>query len=223
MIIPFITLIWYNSIATLCLYKGLVHKKREHLIHSIVCFTNSFCSILQIANLDIIYVNDQHIKYLRYVEWTICSPLMILELAIILKLSIFQNITLIILTLSFCICGSIAALPIKLWIKIYLGTQGTFFSGIIILYIWKVIYDKKFNNDNISIPLLTLISTTLIWPCFVLTWGLGPDIFHIINTHQEFLAQTILSIILKTSAVYYSTFMQEDQIETYIDYLFSFF
>jgi bacteriorhodopsin len=170
--------------------------------------------------MDVLHFDGKPIKYLRYVEWSICSTLMLLEMMISSKLSPTQMTPLLVLTLSFCVCGTIAALSVLLWVKLLMAVQGTFYCVIVILRMWRVTLEKSTQKDiDIDVAILNLLMASAIWPMFVLTWGLGPDVFGVITDVQETLAELIASMVLKTVGMTYAFVSTNERVESFVDFV----
>ena len=223
-ILSFLAISWYNIMGLYSLYKGSFQGNGSYkaaATHGIVCLINSFCGILQLVNLNNIIIESTSIKYLRYVEWSLCAPLMILEMSFALNFSSVQIVPLIVLTASFCMCGSIAAFPIAMWVKIFLGVQGTIYCVIVLYRMWTNVLEKMTLNIDQKVAIANLMMASTIWPFYVVTWGLGPDVYHVINAKQEFIAETVSSIFLKTFALSYALIYTSEYTEQYIDWVTS--
>lgn len=74
---------------------------------------------------------------------------------------------------------------------------------------WKLVLEKRrtYKNIELHIAFSNLIMMTIIWPVFVITWGLG----------QELLVDMILSIVLKTFALSYALISTSKRVENYIE------
>lgn len=216
---------WYNFIGLICLYRGSfqqVGSLKASVIHGIVCLVNSFCSLLYAIDMDVLQFDGKSIKYLRYVEWTICSTLMLLEMMISSKLTSTQMTPLLVLTLAFCMCGTIAALSALIWVKLLMAVQGTFYCVIVLLRLWRVVLEKHIPKDiDINVAIVNLMMATAIWPMYILTWGLGPDVFAVISDRQETLAELIASVILKTVGMTYAFVSASERVETCVDFMAS--
>jgi bacteriorhodopsin len=199
---------WYSLLSCRCLIKGNKNGSRSQkacLVHGIVCLVNQFCYALKMANLDTIIIDGRPVAYLRYVEWTIGSPLMLMEIAITMNMPSLQMTQPIVLTVAFCICGTISAISQELWVKIYLGIQGTVFFLLSMYIVWNhYITTRKNTQKSMKLGLCNLVIATSVWPMYIVTWGLGPDVYHVISRKHENLAETIASTFLKTSAMTYS-------------------
>ena len=194
---------------TLLDYSVYTKVHQSATVHGIVCFVNGFCCILQLAKLDTIITPNASIKYLRYIEWFICVPLMILEVALSSKFEGNDIILVVFLSSSFCVSGSITAFATTIMMKIFMGVQGSIFCIIVLYRMWKLVLEKRrtYKNIELHIAFSNLIMMTIIWPVFVITWGLG----------QELLVDMILSIVLKTFALSYALISTSKRVENYIE------
>lgn len=213
---------WYYIIGLFSLYKGTIKDNDAHqsaTVHGIVCFVNGFCCILQLAKLDTIITPNASIKYLRYIEWFICVPLMVLEVALSSKFEGNDIILVVFLSSSFCVSGSIAAFATTIMMKIFMGVQGSIFCIIMLYRMWKLVLEKRstYKNIELHIAFSNLIMMTIIWPVFVITWGLGQDVYGFLSIHQELLVHMILSIVLKTFALSYALISTSKRVENYIE------
>ncbi len=219
-------IIWYNILGLYSLYRGSFLNNGSYksaAIHGIVCFINSFCCIMQYINLDLLFINEIRIKYLRYIEWTVCTPLMILEIALSSNLTSIQTMPIIVLSISFCLCGTIAAMTTIMWFKIVLGVQGTLYCIIVIYRLWKLTLEKiDFATKDTRVAIANLLCATTIWPVFVVTWGLGPDVYQVINIKHEYIIDSVSSITLKTFALSFALISTSERIEKTIEFITGF-
>lgn len=211
-----------------CLHKGSLQGSgcmQSTAIHGIVCFVNSFCALLQVANLDSLHFSGNKIAYLRYVEWSLCAPLMTLEVMVSARFTMSQICPILVLTIAFCICGTIAAFSLIFWIKILLGVQGSLYSSIVIYRLWKIALCKQPNiNDNnveVETAIANLCVTSIIWPIYIVTWGLGPDVYGVLSRSQEVLSEQLASIILKMFGLSYALVSSSTRVESIIEFISS--
>jgi bacteriorhodopsin len=120
-------------------------------------------------------------------------------------MDICETVTIVCLTIAFCFCGFIAALTSLLWAKIFLGMKGSLYASFVIYRLIKVLYQEHSKVSHINI-----IMTIFVWPLYVATWGMGPDVFHVISGRREWIIQSILSILLKTISVSYAFLTYEE-------------
>ncbi len=222
-------IVWYNIIGLFSLYKGSLSINnsvyQSAAIHGIVCFINAFCRILEFISFDRLYIGNRSVNYLRYIEWLSCTPLMILEITLASHFSAAQTIPVIVLTVAFCISGIIAAMSNIMWIKLILGIKGSLYYFIVIFQLWKITLKKRdfytFNKE-LQVAFANLIFASLLWPLFIITWGLGPDIYHIINIKQEFIAECITSLVIKTFALSFALISTSQRTEKFIELITGF-
>lgn len=221
-------IVWYNFLGLLSLYRGSITTNgvyQSAAIHGIVCFINAFCRILEFIKINKLYINNSSINYLRYTEWTICTPLMILEITLASRFSAAQTLPLIVLSVAFCLSGSIAALTRIMWLKIILGVKGTFYCVIVIFRLWKIILNKRnifVSKKEYEVSLINLMFASLLYPVFIVTWALGPDIYHVINIRHELLIENISSLTLKTCALSFALISTSERLEKIIEIITSF-
>lgn len=234
-------MIWYNIMGLYSLYKGSFVTYGLHqsaAVHGIVCFINSFCCLLQVVSLDTLHIDSQPVQYLRYVEWSVCSPLMILEMTLASRLTSSQALPILVLTTAFCLCGTIAAFSVTMWMKVFLGVQGSVYCFIVVYRMWKLTLEKEvrlssstgltqeilnFDNVDVQVAIANLLMASLLWPVFVVTWGLGPDVYKVITPTQELIAESIASLILKTFALSYAFITTSKRTEQCIEVMTSLF
>jgi bacteriorhodopsin len=103
------------------------------------------------------------------------------------------------MTIAFCVCGTIAALTYLFWAKVLLGLQGSVYASIVIFKLFQSL-SREQNRTSTShrVRTFNITATTLIWPLYVATWGMGPDVYHVISGRREWIIQSIFSIVLKT-------------------------
>lgn len=220
----FLVVIWYNLMGLFSLYKGSFIHCNSHkaiAIHGIICLINSFCYLLQAVHMDTLLIKGRTIKFLRYVEWSICSPLMILQIALTSHFTSQQTTPLIVLTTAFCICGTLASFTYIMWLKILLGVQGSIYCLIVVWNMWT------FSIRNIPIMrsrvgIANLITATMIWPAFVITWALGHDVYDVISIKHELIVEMILSLFLKSFALSYAFILSHERVEQFIELFTSF-
>lgn len=66
------------------------------------------------------------------------------------------------------------------------------------------------------------MSASLLYPVFIITWALGPDIYHVLTMRQELLIENISSLILKTSALSFALVSNSERLEKIIEFITSF-
>jgi bacteriorhodopsin len=176
--------------------------------------------MLQLIELDNLVLRNGNIKYLRYVEWTICTPMMTYEICVTTSMQHYHIVSIVVLTVAFCFCGSVAAVTPHVWAKILLGSQGTLYCIVVLFVLWKSVLDKDNDGQSLKkkIGYGNLIVTSFFWPLYVVSWGLGPDVFHLISTHHESLIQAIMSILLKTFALSYSFLTFDMTFDNLVEY-----
>lgn len=230
-IVHIVSMVWYNVVGMYCLNCGSFQNTgcmKSTSIHGIVCFVNSFCALLQVAHLDTLHYFGRPIQYLKYVEWSICAPLMALEIMVCAKFTEAQVCLIIVLTFAFCLCGFIAAFSVVIWIKVLLGIQGSLYTIIVIGKLWSISLDPVKQRDcHLNGAIANLLMASLIWPTYIITWGLGPDMSDIISADHELIYEQIASLILKSFALSYafltSNSSVEGLIETLADFVFGLF
>jgi bacteriorhodopsin len=213
-----ISIVWYNTLGLFCLSRSTCESeiaRNVTFIHGCVCLINGFCVFLGLANLDTIIMNSREIGYLRYVEWTLCTPMMTYEMCVASRITAWETKTIVALTVAFCLCGSIAAVIEHEWAKIVLGVKGTLYCLIVLYRIGRSGFSVAPRDFMHRAGYYNFIVAVTVWPLFVLTWGLGPDVYSIISVHDEIFAQRIFSIILKSCAVLYSISTYNIDIETF--------
>lgn len=164
-------------------------------LQGIISLINAFCMILQIITNSL---------FIRYLEWTLTSPLMILQICIATNVQSVKSISIVSLTVSFCLCGSIAAITDIFWLKILLGAKGSIYCISTLYLLWSHMFSLNDIVNINKIAYLNLVSATLLWPFFVSTWALGPDVCKILSFENELLIENTMSLILKTIAFLYT-------------------
>lgn len=211
------SIIWYNVIGLFCLSRWKCQSeiaKSITFIHGCVCLINGFCIFLGLANLDKIHLANRDVAYLRYVEWTLCTPMMTYEMCLASRMLSCEIKTIVALTVAFCICGSIAAFTSYQWTKIVLGIKGTIYCVIVLYKIGHACFNDTTPQDFMhNVGYYNFIATVLVWPLYICSWGLGPDVLSIISANDEDFAQQIFSLILKSVAVAYSILTFDFDIE----------
>lgn len=202
-VLSIINFLWYNVLGLYSISRvqktDKVQLKSALFLHSVACFINGFVAFLALINMHVMQINGRTIYYLRYVEWTLCTPLLTYEICKVASMNNHQIMIIVSLTVAFCLCGTIAALTKYFWAKIFLGLKGSVFAYIVMYKLFQVLHLGKEQVSHINI--LTLI---LIWPMYVATWGIGPDVFDIISGRKEWIIQCALSLLLKTISASYA-------------------
>jgi bacteriorhodopsin len=209
MVVSVMNSLWYHFLGFYCMSRVSktenVKLKSAMLYHSITCFINGFIAFLTIIDMHITNINGRPIYYLRYLEWTLCTPLLTYEICQVSDMNIHETMAIVSFTIAFCLCGAIAAFTRFFWAKVVLGIKGSFYACIVV---YKLIDVTVQRHGDISatnnLNTFNTIAITLIWPMYVATWGMGPDVFHIISGRREWIMQSIFSIVLKTLQASYA-------------------
>ena len=187
------------------------------MIHFGVCILNTVFSAI-----DIIMVTDPSftfgkINLVRYLEWTICSPLMVMEVCIAQGTPLVQTGFIAILTILFCMCGIITAYTNVMWVKIVVEVNGCIACIAVVYYLWShTFYSFRSGNKRAIAGLFNTGIMVCLWPMYVLSWSLGPDMLYKINAKTELLIQNFLSIFVKSMGLSYVVFFsKEDLIEPF--------
>jgi bacteriorhodopsin len=202
--------IWYNVIGVFIITR-VNHSTSDRVkyilaYHAGVCMINSLVSFASILDLHVAVINGRTVYFLRYIEWTLCTPIMSCEMCQSAQMLTYDTIIIVILTLAFSFCGSIASLTRHFWAKTLLGFQGTAYAMIVIYKLLKYGTDNSVNNTTLDDHLLmehrinkmNIMAAAFIWPMYVISWALGPDVFGIISGYTEWMIENVLSITLKT-------------------------
>lgn len=195
---------WYNMLAVVCFYKGSLYHQHTYnilLINGSLCIIASYCSMVCFIHNSLIVTRIDMFNVIKYIEWTICTPLMVYNYGVINNLSYSKNIICVILTIAFCLSGAIAGLTKSLIVKSLLGVQGIIYSVYVLYQLWMAATLGDSALKKMSI--LNLVVTSMIWPMYVIFWGVGPDVLMIMTSYQENLAENLLGIVLKTSSAIY--------------------
>lgn len=209
---------WYNLVGVFIItrinYSTNEREKYVLAYHAAVCLINSLISFAGVLNLHTTTIEGRTVYFLRYIEWTICTPLMTCEMCQSAQMLAYDTTVIVILTLAFTFCGSIAALTKYFWAKSVLGLQGTIYAMIVVYKLLKhglspyenpsntivdshVEYERRINKLN-------MMASAFIWPMYVIMWSLGPDMFNLISGKTEWIIENLLSIVLKTVCASYA-------------------
>lgn len=143
---------------------------------------------------------------------------MILEMCLAIDLTLDQSFPVIVLTIAFCVCGAIAVFTTSLWAKIGLGMLGSFYCLVVLFILWSVALS---NTTRLSrCGTVNIVFASLIWPIFILTWGLGPDVYGVMDFRTEFWWESSLSLVLKTVAMIYVVNEHTDRFNGAVDMCF---
>lgn len=200
--------LWFHIIAfhsLICTPKTSDNTLKHILVtHAITSIITGFILIASVLNIHIYRINGRDVNLLRYIEWLLCTPLLTSEICQAGHFDYVNTVIILILTASFCLCGILAAMTHVLWAKIVLGAQGTVYSLIVIKILLKHAFQETNGSQMNTINKINIITTTCIWPLFVVTWGFGPDVYNIITGEQELIIETTLSLLLKSVSGLYA-------------------
>lgn len=187
---------WYNLMGLVCLYQAT---KGRHLqlmvIHCIVCNVAALCAMVY-------YINISN-KYAKYIEWTICTPLIVVEVSIINRMEFAKMVSVFVLTMTFCLCGIVAAFNTNIIIKSIVAGQGIVYSIYVLVQLWTVSLATR-------VGILYMIFTSMIWPLYVMVWSSGPHMFMMITEAEENMIENILSLAAKTTTTVYIMTLKTD-------------
>lgn len=196
-------MVFYGVLAAPCLYSMVKRPGiRAECIHGAVCMVNVMVCWIRVINYDSAECNGRTIVYIRYAEWLICCPLMVIEIVVASGLSFSRALLSIILCISFCVCGFLAALTDTMWIKCTLGAQGI----VMCVLVFVQIYCICMNDGTLHQSKPTIVNaavTMIVWSLFIVAWGLGPDVLQFIDGPLEIAIEYALSVVLKTTAMLY--------------------
>jgi bacteriorhodopsin len=215
-VIQVFTVVWYNVVGVFIITR-VNHSTTDRVkyilaYHAAVCLINSLISFASILNLHVAIIEGRTVYFLRYIEWTLCTPIMSCEMCQSAQMLTYDTIIIVILTLAFSFCGSIASLTRHLWAKTILGFQGTAYAMIVIHKLLKygtnnnvidTIHDDHLQMEH-RINKMNIMSAAFIWPMYVIAWSLGPDVFGMISGYTEWMIENILSLALKTICTSYT-------------------
>jgi bacteriorhodopsin len=139
--------------------------------------------------------------------------MMTYEMCLASRMSSYEIRTIVALTIAFCICGTISAFTSYLWAKIALGVKGTIYCIIVLYKLGRESFQDTPRDFMQNVGYYNFITTVIVWPLYILTWGLGPDVYSIISANDEEFVQQISSLILKTFAVAYAILTFDFDIE----------
>lgn len=226
LIILFGQMFWYASMGVYCLLHPATGDGvlRASHVHGLVCFIVSFCCLLSVIGLDSFIYQGKTVQYVRYMEWTVCSPLMVLEMCMASKASIATTFSTVILTFSYCLCGAISVLAHSLWFKVLMGIEGSIFCVIVLQRLWRMSRKERDKDTEEKAGWINLLSASLLWPMFVLTWGLGPDVYGVLDSKVETWVENLMSFTLKLMAMTYTMVdaLGIEGQENFVDSLFQF-
>lgn len=200
-LLPLSIFLYYSAMAYYCLVHNLHKEIGPGAVTGFVCLWTAFCAGLALTNTNMMEVDGKRINYGRFLEWTINTPLLtglLLDGYGVDPVHVYQSM---VFSLSFCISGLIASLTRLVWLQVLLGVEGTVCAGVVLLHMFRVARDPVKKS---RVATVNLVMTVLTWPLFVLAWGMGPDIYAVIDHKHEFVYETSLSLALKTTAVLYS-------------------
>lgn len=201
--------LWFHLIA----FHSLVSIKKTNdnsmksilVTHTITSMITGFISITSILKINVYHINGRDVHLLRYIEWLFCAPLLTSQICQAGNFVYIDTIIVVTLTVAFCLCGVIAAITNIFWAKVVLGVQGTVYSLIVVRNLLNHAFQQtEMASRTKTINKINIIVTTFTWPLYVLTWGLGPDVYDVISGEQEQIIETLLSVLLKSVAGLYA-------------------
>lgn len=166
-----------------------------YLVQGSVCLIASFSNY---AYIGISARTLYGVNYMRYIEWGMTAPLIVLNICLGLKIPSYQAASLMVMTDAYCICGLLSALTSSFWAKVYFGCVGCICAISVQAKIFASIKDTT--NPFVK---TSLVTTSLIYPIYVVTWAIGPDVWGVITPAQEMITEVILSLIVKSLCTVY--------------------
>lgn len=219
--VSFISIIWYNFLAFKCLHhKSNAEEITPSILHGFVCIFNSFCSFFYILGINNVDFHGKTLSYVKYMEWTVCSPIMVTQMCMGYGLPPSITFPLAVYTAAFCVCGILGALAEPLWIKILFTCEGSAYCIIVLYRLWmsaKACDPERIESRSAKV---NFVMACLLWPMYVVTWGLGSDVYGLISSDCEFWIETGMSLALKTTAMtYVFSELQDAKSRSVIDFL----
>lgn len=200
--------VWYHIVGVFIITRinHSTNDREKYVLayHAAVCLINSLISFASVLNLHIAVLGGRNVYFLRYIEWTVCTPLMTCEMCQSSQMLAYDTIVIVILTFAFSFCGSIAALTKILWAKSVLAMQGTIYALIVMYKLMKygfahteIPFDEHMELER-KINKMNIMLAAFIWPMYVVMWISGPDMFELVSGRTEWIVENILSIVLKS-------------------------
>lgn len=145
-----------------------------------------------------LYSSHENVVIIRYVEWFITTPLLLIDLAIIAYLARYHIQNMVILDLLMITLGLAAVYSTNFYMKYTLFTLST----IAMIFIFIILFLPE--NKPADIDEQTLeksrkanIFTTVLWSLYPIVWILSHQGFHIISIPGATLAYMILDVLAK--------------------------
>lgn len=207
--------VWYNFVGVFIItrvnHSANEREKNVLAYHAAVCLINSLISFASVLNLHVTIIEGRAVYFLRYIEWTVCTPLMTCEMCQSSQMLAYDTTVIVILTIAFSFCGSIAALTKQFWAKSVLGVQGTIYALIVVYKLLKYGFASMVEapvDEHLQLECrinkMNIMMSAFIWPMYVIMWTMGPDMFGIVSGRTEWIVENILSIALKTICASYT-------------------
>jgi bacteriorhodopsin len=216
LIICGIALVWYKLLGLFAFYNSRKESKiTAGVLSGFICLFNSFCMLIYILKLKYAYVFSFRITYIRYIEWIVCNPLMIYQICLSSDVSQSESFVLCMLVMAYCICGILCSLTSRNIVKTLLTLEGCVYCVIVVFRLLQLTSKNNEKGRIAKTARVNLIMCCISYPLYVLTWGMGPEIFDVIPLHQELILESSLSLVLKTTATMY---VMAEEYTPYISY-----
>lgn len=199
---------WFHTLSFYSLLRisktNDMNLKKILLSHAIACLINGLIAMATLLNMHMYHINGRDIYLLRYIEWVVCTPLLTSEICQAGEFEHMDTTVILCLTIAFNLCGMLAAITRTMWAKIILGVQGTIYSLFVVHKLLSYAFRQRQQSRQTTINIFNIFVTAFVWPLYVITWGLGPDVYGVITGQQEWVVQSVMSIILKTMFASYA-------------------
>lgn len=147
-----------------------------------------------------LYSTEENVTLIRYVEWFITTPLLLLDLALIAQLKFRTIYLMIFLDLLMIILGLAAVYSSNLYLKYTLFILST--GAMIALF--YILFNPKHKSPHLDEKTLKKsndanIYTTVLWSLYPLVWIMSNQGLEIFSTSHATLAYMILDVLAKAA------------------------
>lgn len=207
-LLPFGVMMYMLIIGTYSMYK----KPREQAIGvasltGLVCYISAVCGMFGATeNNQLTLADGRRFLFCKFGEWTANNPLLCCIMCNSYGVCPNKTLRLATLTAGYCLCGVGAVLTSRLWMKLYFLILGCLMCAIVTSKLYVISLNPPTESRVATVNLWMMI---LVYPMYVCTWSLSPDVFGVIDTHQEYIAELVLMCLVKTCALLYVVGDQE--------------
>lgn len=147
-----------------------------------------------------LYSTEANVIIIRYVEWFITTPILLIDLALIAMISLKRLNVMIVLDFIMILMGLGAVYAHSNFIKYALFIL-SFISMTAIFYILhnpsKQTLERQETNESVKKSKAAIEYTTIIWTIYPVIWLLGKNTSNVLSRQNETLSYMVLDVLAK--------------------------